>query len=67
MDNVILLQGKMVEREVRPMIAGSTAEIVIFPGVRFERLTDEMVQTLSAKRSRRLPALQNHATAEELE
>jgi hypothetical protein len=40
-------------------------EVVIFHGVRIERLTDEMIE--QAKRNRRLPALNNHAIAEELE
>ena len=40
------------------------AEIIIFPGVRFERL--EFTKP-SDRQSRRLPAMNNQATAEDLE
>ena len=65
MSNVILLSDRADERPGRSFAAGHSAEVVIFHGVRIERLTDDMIQA-SATRSRRLPSLQNQATAEEL-
>ena len=67
MDNVVHMQGRTAQRVNPPLAPGATAEIVIFPGVRFERLTPEMVAAARPARVRRLPALQNSATAEELE
>ena len=67
MDNVIHMQGRTMQRESQPRASGSSAEIIIYPGVRFERLTEEMVEATLPQRSRRLPALHNMATAEELE
>lgn len=65
MDNVILLQERRAGHPAKSGPAIGQAEIVIFPGVRIERVTDELPQ--AAPPRRRLPALQNHATAEELE
>ena len=66
MSNVIHLDGSLSERRAKAFETGHSAEIVIFHGVRVERLTDDMIQS-SATRMRRLPSLQNQATAEELE
>ena len=66
MSNVILLGDKLSERRNNAFASGHSAEVVIFHGVRVERLTDDMIQT-SLVRNRRLPSLQNQATAEELE
>ena len=66
MSNVIHLDGSLSERRAKAFTSGHSAEIVIFHGVRVERLTDDMIQS-SATRMRRLPSLQNQATAEELE
>jgi hypothetical protein len=64
MDNVILLHDRNAERQVKPLPVGTTAQIIIFPGVRFERLTEDMMR---ATTTRRIPSLQNNATAEKLE
>ena len=66
MSKVIQLNGNLGERRARTYAEGHSAEIVIFHGVRVERLTEDMIQS-SAIRTRRLPSLQNQATAEELE
>jgi len=49
-----------------PLSEGMTADIVIFHGVRIERVTDETAEN-TAPANRRRPALNNQATAEELE
>ncbi len=66
MSNVFILNGKSGVRRSSAFAAGHSADVVIFHGVRIERLTDDMIQT-SVIRNRRLPSLQNQATAEELE
>ena len=66
MSKVIQLDSIVGERRPKTYPSGHSAEIVIFHGVRIERLTDDMIQT-SLTRGRRLPSLQNQATAEELE
>ena len=66
MSNVIHLDGSLSERRAKAFAPGHSAEIVIFHGVRVERLTDDMIQS-SATRMRRLPSLQKQATADELE
>jgi len=65
MDKVIVLQDRRTPRQAKPVAAGTTAEVIIFPGVRFERLTDEMMQ--STIKRHRIPSLHNHAIAEALE
>lgn len=67
MSNVIQLD--LTNRKIAPRVApdGTTAEIVIFHGVRVERLTDDMMQQNAPRASRRLPSLSNQATATELE
>jgi hypothetical protein len=64
MDNVIILQDRNAERQAQPLPPGTTAEVIIFPGVRFERLTEDM---MLATTIRRIPSHQNNATAEKLE
>ena len=66
MSNVIHLDDKAGERRAKAFATGHSAEIIIFHGVRIERLTDDMIQS-SVTRNRRLPSLNNQATAEELE
>ena len=66
MSNVILLGSKSSEQRSNAFADGHSAEVIIFHGVRIERLTDDMIHT-SDVRNRRLPSLQNQATAEELE
>jgi hypothetical protein len=66
MGNVILFGDKESARAARQFAPGHSAEIIIFQGVRFERLTDDMIAQENT-RQRRLPSRQNHATAEELE
>ncbi len=66
MSNVFILNSKSGVRRSGAFAAGHSADVVIFHGVRIERLTDDMIQT-SVIRNRRLPSLQNQATAEELE
>jgi hypothetical protein len=66
MGNVILLQEKWSAKPARQFAPGHSAEIIIFQGVRFERLTDDMIEQ-SRLRGRRLPSLQNHAMAEDWE
>ncbi len=66
MSNVVHLRSKTGEQPKSPFAAGHSAEVIIFHGVRIERLTDDMIQS-SAVRGRRLPSLQNQAIAEELE
>ena len=66
MDNVIFLGDRRAARQEMPLAPDQTAEIIIFQGVRIERLTDDMIEQAKL-RLRRLPSLQNHATAEELD
>ena len=66
MNNVIRLKGREGTKKSSPLPDGMSAEILIFHGVRFERLTDDMIAS-EIPSSRRLPALNNQATAEELE
>jgi hypothetical protein len=66
MDNVIFLGDRRAARQDTPLAPDQTAEIIIFQGVRIERLTDDMIEQAKL-RLRRLPSLQNHATAEELD
>ena len=66
MSNVITLGSKTSDRCRSAFAADHSAEVVIFHGVRIERLTEDMIQT-SVVRGRRLPSLQNQATAEDLE
>ena len=66
MSNVVLLSNKSGEQPKNTFAAGHSAEVIIFHGVRIERLTDDMILS-TAVRARRLPSLQNQATAEELE
>ena len=66
MSNVVLLSSRSGEQPKNALAAGHSAEVIIFHGVRIERLTDDMIQS-SVVRGRRLPSLQNQATAEELE
>lgn len=66
MSNVILLKGRERAAKSMPLPAGMSAEIVIFHGVRIERISDDM-QDSTAPANRRRPALRNQATAEELE
>ncbi len=65
MDKVIYLQSRSAQRQARVVPSGTNAEVIIFPGVRFERLTDAMVQ--ATQKRRRILSLHNQATAEELE
>jgi hypothetical protein len=65
MSNVIPLGDTNRNRKPRSLPEGASAEIVIFHGVRVERLTDEMVQQ-SLRQSRILPSRDNQATAAEL-
>lgn len=67
MTNVILLADRNLNRTPRSMPEGASAEIVIFHGVRIERLTDDMIAQTTPRSSRRLPSLNNQATAAELE
>ena len=66
MSKVILLSDRISKRRHSAFAAGHSAEVVIFHGVRIERLTDDMIQ-MSLVRNRRLPSLQNQATAEDLD
>ncbi|MBG1232252.1 hypothetical protein [Aestuariivirga litoralis] len=66
MSNVIYLKGREQGRKSRPLPDGMAAEIVIFHGVRFERLTDDMIDDSKVK-NRRLPSRNNQAIAEDLE
>ena len=66
MSNVILLKGRERASRSMPLSEGMTADIVIFHGVRIERVTDETAEN-TAPANRRRPALNNQATAEELE
>ena len=66
MSNVIFLSERTVAKQARPLALGETAAIIIFQGVRIERLTDDMIEQERSK-PRRLPSLQNQATAEDLE
>ena len=67
MSNVILLSEISRNRTATVVPQGQTAEIVIFHGVRIERLTDEMVAVQAPRLSRRIASLSNQATATELE
>jgi len=67
MTNVIQLSDLNHNRKARTLPEGASAEIVIFHGVRIERLTDEMLQEKPPRNHRRLPSLSNQATATELE
>lgn len=67
MSNVILLSSVNRNRSVRAVAVGETAQIVIFHGVRIERLTDDMVAQMQPRTTRRLAPLSNQATATELE
>ena len=67
MSNVILLADTVHQRKAKPHGEGTSAEIVIFHGVRVERLTDDMIQSSMVRNPRRLPSIHNQATAEELE
>ncbi|MDP8998074.1 MAG: hypothetical protein M3O03_13905 [Pseudomonadota bacterium] len=67
MTNVILLADRNSNRPLRIMPEGASAEIVIFHGVRIERLTDDMIAQTTSRSTRRLPSLNNQATAAELE
>ena len=67
MSNVILLADRNNNRNPRIMPEGATAEIVIFHGVRIERLTDDMIAQTAPRSSHRIPSLNNQATAAELE
>jgi hypothetical protein len=58
-----LFAEKLKARVVKTEPAGP-AEIIIFPGVRFERID---FAAPSHRKSRRLPSLSNQATAEELD
>ena len=67
MSNVILLSAISRNRTASILPQGQTAEIVIFHGVRIERLTDEMVAIQAPRLGRRIASLSNQATATELE
>lgn len=67
MSNVILLADRNSNRAPRIMAEGASAVILIFHGVRIERLTDDMIAQTTPRSSRRLPSLNNQATAAELE
>jgi len=67
MSNVIQLDDMQRNRRAKPLPLGASAEIVIFTGVRVERLTDEMIQQSKPRTSRRLASLNNQAIAAELE
>ena len=67
MSNVILLSAISRNRTASIVPQGQTAEIVIFHGVRIERLTDEMVAIKAPRHGRRIASLSNQATATELE
>ena len=66
MSNVINWDDMQHNRKARQMPEGATADIVIFHGVRIQRLTDEAVEQVSVRANRRLPALDNQATATDL-
>ncbi len=66
MSNVIQLKERGNGRKSMPLPAGASAQIMIFTGVRIERLTDDMIAN-EPPASRRLPARHNQAIAEELE
>ena len=67
MSNVILLADRNSNRTPRQLPEGASAEIVIFHGVRIERLTDDMIAQTTPRSTRMLPSLNNQATAAELE
>ena len=67
MSNVILLADRNTNRTPRQLPEGASAEIVIFHGVRIERLTDDMIAQTISRPTRRLPSLNNQATAAELD
>ena len=66
MSNVIHLNDMKRNRKVRPLAVGSSAQIVIFHGVRIQRLTDEMIEQTERRANRRLPSMDNQATATDL-
>ncbi len=63
MASVILFAERLKSNPVKAVVMGP-AQIIIFPGVRFERIDFAAPPHL---KSRRLPSLNNQATAEELE
>lgn len=65
MSNVIFLNSRRSTPRAKANPPERMGEVVIFHGVRIERLTDEMIE--QAKRNWRLPSMTNHAIAEELE
>jgi hypothetical protein len=67
MSNVILFGERQGGRKASPLPEGHCADIVIFHGVRVERLTDDMIAATAEKTSRRIPIHTSAATAEELE
>ena len=66
MSNVIHLDDTQRNRRTKPLLAGATAQIVIFHGVRVQHLTDEMIEQTERRSSRRLHSMDNQATATEL-
>lgn len=66
MSNVILFGDRKSGRKASPLPEGHCADIVIFHGVRVERLTDDMIAATVEKISRRIPAISAAATAEDL-
>ena len=66
MTAVIDFASKAKQQKTREAFVGS-AEVIIFTGVRFERLHDDENQVVLRSTKRRLPSRQNQATAEELE
>ncbi len=67
MSNVIQLSDLNRTPRHTTLPQGASAQIVIFHGVRVERLTEEMIEATAPRNKRRLPSLSNQATATELE
>ena len=66
MTAVIDFASRAKQQKTREVFAGS-AEVIIFTGVRFERLHEDLSGVSIRPTKLRLPSRQNQATAEELE
>jgi hypothetical protein len=53
MGSVLAFQPREAASIKKPLAAGATASIVIFPGIRYERHEDDLPLTESAKRDSR--------------
>ena len=53
MGSVLAFQPREAASIRKPLAAGTTASIVIFPGIRYERHEDDLPQAVSPKRETR--------------